>query len=373
MAASSSSYQIPNIVDSTKPFIFVHIPNAIKLTSTNYLSWKMQIEAILIGHDLFKFVDGSYPSPTATITHETTEIPNPELSFWTRQDKLICGALIGTLSTDLMPLVSQAQTSKQLWDILAKTYATPSRGHIKQLKDQLRRITKEGRSITELMQAIKACADQLAALGKNVEQKDLINRVLAGLDDSYSSVIEFVNARDTPISFEKLHEKLINKELSLLQNSTNTTLPATAFAATTRPSHRNTNTHFHPSSQGLLPTPTTTFNRQPRPFLGKCQWCRVQGNVLSKCPDFARLFPNAKPPSTNFSSPSHSSKPQANAVTIPSTTASSSLPWILDSGASHHVTNDIANLSFHDPYDGTEKLLVGDGSQNRGVSIPREI
>lgn len=227
------------------------------------------IEAILIVHDLFKFVDGSYPSPT-TIT-ETTEIPNSELSFWTRHDKLICGALIGTLSTDLMLLVSQAQTSKQLWDILAKTYATPSRGHIKQLKDQLRRITKEGRSITEFMQAIKACADQLAALGKNVEHEDLIDRVLAGLDDSYSSIIESVNARDTPISFEELHEKLINKELSLLQNSTNTTLPTTAFAATTRSSHRNTNTHFRPSPQGLLPTPTTTFNRQSRPFLGKCQ------------------------------------------------------------------------------------------------------
>lgn len=51
---------------------------------------------------------------------------------------------------------------------------------------------------------------------------------------------------------------------------------------------------------------------------------------------------------------------------MPSTTASSSLPWILDSGASHHVTNDIANLSLHAPYDGTEELLVGDGT---GLSI----
>ena len=35
--------------------------------------------------------------------------------------------------------------------------------------------------------------------------------------------------------------------------------------------------------------------------------------------------------------------------------------WLLDSGASHHVTNYLNNLSLHAPYDGTEKLLVGDG------------
>lgn len=35
--------------------------------------------------------------------------------------------------------------------------------------------------------------------------------------------------------------------------------------------------------------------------------------------------------------------------------------WMLDSGASHHVTNDLNNLSLHAPYDGTDELLVGDG------------
>lgn len=34
---------------------------------------------------------------------------------------------------------------------------------------------------------------------------------------------------------------------------------------------------------------------------------------------------------------------------------------MLDSGASHHVTNDLNNLSLHALYDGTDELLVGDG------------
>lgn len=118
-----------------------------------------------------------------------------------KTSKLLVGALIGTLSPTLVPIISQARASKEIWDILTKTYATPSRGHIKQIKDQLNRTTKGSRSVTEFMQAIKACANQLAALGKKMEHEDLIDRVLSGLDDSFTSVIESVNARDTPISF----------------------------------------------------------------------------------------------------------------------------------------------------------------------------
>lgn len=162
----------------------------------------MQIEAILIGHDLYKYVDGTLVCPSPIRVIEDVEEPNPDFSHWTRQDKLLLGSLVGTLSQTLIPLVSQERTTKEIWDILTKTYAPPSRGHIKQLKDQFHRTVKGNRSTTEFMQAVKACADQLVALGQNVEHQDLIDKVLLGLDESYNSVIEAVNGRETTISFK---------------------------------------------------------------------------------------------------------------------------------------------------------------------------
>lgn len=36
--------------------------------------------------------------------------------------------------------------------------------------------------------------------------------------------------------------------------------------------------------------------------------------------------------------------------------------WLLDSGAFHHVTNDLTALSLDAPYTGNEELIIGDGS-----------
>ena len=65
------------------------------------------------------------------------------------------------------------------------------------------------------MQSIKVCIDKLAALGKSMDDEDIIEKVLLDLDSEYNSIIESIHARDLPISFEELHEKLINRELAI--------------------------------------------------------------------------------------------------------------------------------------------------------------
>ena len=67
---------IPNTQEPTKPLTLIIIHNSIKLTSTNYLSWKLQMEAILIGYDLQKFINRFYPAPMTTITTNNETKPN---------------------------------------------------------------------------------------------------------------------------------------------------------------------------------------------------------------------------------------------------------------------------------------------------------
>ena len=118
------------------------------------------------------------------------------------------------ISPNLMPLITQAKTSCDAWQALAKTYARPSRGHIKQIKDNLKNISKGSQSVTDYMQAIKTKANELAILGKPLDHEDLIEKVLDGLDDTFQSVIDAVNNCDIVITFEELHESSSTKSYS---------------------------------------------------------------------------------------------------------------------------------------------------------------
>ena len=90
------------------------------------------------------------------------------------------------------------------------------------------------------MQFIKSRAYKLAVLGKSLDDEDLIEKVLDSLDDDYKSIVDIINGRDTLISFDELHEKLINKELSLkLSQSSSSPLPATANLTNTRTNSGN--------------------------------------------------------------------------------------------------------------------------------------
>ncbi|KAD7479737.1 hypothetical protein E3N88_02873 [Mikania micrantha] len=223
----------------------VTFPSSLKLTSSNYLSWKTQIEAFLQGLDLFKFINGSLLAPPSS---------HADYSKWFRQDRLLFGALVSSLSPTIVPLVSNAPSSYDAWMILANTYASTTRGHLKQLQHRLKTTTKTpDKSISEYMQQIKILVDELANLGKSMDVEDVTDIILSGLDQkSYKPIIESVHARDTPIHFHELHEKLINHELSIAQqpNPSPPPLhqPITAFTSNTRPQHKpGTPANIHPN------------------------------------------------------------------------------------------------------------------------------
>lgn len=65
------------------------------------------------------------------------------------------------------------------------------------------------------MQTLKSRAGELATLGKPMDDEDFIQKILDGLNDNYKPIVDVIYGRDTLISFDELHGKLINKELSL--------------------------------------------------------------------------------------------------------------------------------------------------------------
>ena len=202
-----------NDLNNTLITINVVAQTPLKLTSTNYLSWKLQFQTLFVGYDLLGYIDGFKPCPSATITDNNTTTPNPAHSLWVRQDQLILNAIIGSISPNIIPFVATAKTSKEAWITLANTYAKPSRGHIKQVKSQIRQMTRGLASIIEFLQNIKARADELTLLGAPYDEDDLRDKILETVGDDYKELVQAVQAKDTPITFDFMKSYSILRHL----------------------------------------------------------------------------------------------------------------------------------------------------------------
>ncbi|KAL6556414.1 hypothetical protein OROGR_005702 [Orobanche gracilis] len=354
MAAENTSF-ISNPYESSKPFACVTLSSVTKLLPTNYLIWQLQVEAFLDGYDLLQYPDGSLPAPPQLITNTATPsvtTPNPAYQTWRRQDRLVYAALLTTLSDEVASLVSQTHTSHALWTLLKNTYAKASRSHLKHLKERLRMASKGTQSITTYMNSLKQTSDLLASLGSPVPTEDMTDHILRGLDDGYRAVIDGVNARDTPIAFDELLEKLLIQELSLVAAQRQPPAPLTALNAQARPSYNNNNK----SRSGQFSVQPNSHNGTRKPFLGRCQWCNVKGHILSQCHTFKRQHPGVPPPPR--ASMSYPGQAQANTAVV----AHSQTDFLVDRGATHHVTNDLDNLALHHPYNGPDSLFMGNGT-----------
>ncbi|CAN1732298.1 Retrovirus-related Pol polyprotein from transposon RE2, partial [Linum perenne] len=60
--------------------------------------------------------------------------------------------------------------------------------------------------------------------------------------------------------------------------------------------------------------------------------------------------------------------PQAHYITSP---RQPNHTWTLDSGATHHLTNDLANLTLHSEYQGSDQVQLSDGPDQSQDNLPR--
>ena len=213
-------------------------------------------------------------------------------------------------------------------------------------------ITRGSLSIIDFLISIKKLADELTALGAPPSDADLLVYTTRGLGPAYKELIIAMRTRDYVVQFEELFDKIIDHETFLLHNEKQNLDPApptTNLAKHSQPLYRPSRPFSPSSTPGLLPNPSLA-NKQPKsnpsnPNPTICQFCDKHGHDANKC---FKLFPHLR-----------SSRPSANHVTA---SPSPHNPWIVDSGAFHHVTSHMSNLSLHQPYEGLDDILIGDGS-----------
>ena len=87
-----------------------HFP--IILTVTNFPVWRKQVVATLTRLGLDGYIKDSIEAPPKVMSTDNTK-SNPTYILWFRQDQIILGALLGSYSETIQPIVLSVETAQQ--------------------------------------------------------------------------------------------------------------------------------------------------------------------------------------------------------------------------------------------------------------------
>ncbi|KAF5471802.1 hypothetical protein F2P56_008569 [Juglans regia] len=209
----------------------------LKLTPSNFPSWRAQLMSLLISYDLQGYLDGTIVCPSSmlpTSTSSSAAVPNPAYCRWFRQDKLLLHAILTSVSEPILPLIASSSTARDL-------------------KEELTLIQRESRSVSEYLHAIKALVDELAVIDSPVSADDITLYVLNGLGPEFRDIAAPIRTRETSLTFEELHDMLVGHENYLKRiEAFNSSLVATANSTQRRlaGSKSDRNQHFTHGSSG---------------------------------------------------------------------------------------------------------------------------
>ncbi|KAJ0010864.1 hypothetical protein Pint_33970 [Pistacia integerrima] len=299
-------------------FATFHFPNitplvSVKLDGSNYLNWITQFTPLLRSHDLLGIVDGSESCPPKFATDsegKTTSDITTDYMVWQKKDQFILAWINATLMEKVLSTVYGQNTSRQI-------------------------LNQGAKSCTSYLVSAKNWPNQLAAVGKPVDDEDLISYVVGDTHNdaffSHKSKLPYNNSKPKPFSANK----------PTVPRSSNTS----NFSA-----HPPNNPNFSVPPIGKGPTTSNnTFFSHSKP---PCQICGKTNHQALDCyhrMDFS--YQRRHPPAQLATMAAHTHVTQEE-----------DQPWFLGSGANTHVTSALNNLTLtQQPYQGPTKVTVGNG------------
>lgn len=180
--------------------------------------------------------------------------------------------------------------------------------------------------------------------------------ILSQLGDDYNTIATAIKVRDNPLSYSELFDKLIDYERALKDTSSmveSTPLIVNYTSRQQGSNYRNSaprnNRSYHSGGQRGGHHRTSRTN-------DFCQYCNIPSHLTRYCRKLARFLRE------NNVTTDKTTTPVANVTT----SAPASPSWLVDTGASNHITSDKHTLHQISEYGGPDEIVLADGT---GLSI----
>ena len=140
-----------------------------------------------------------------------TEIKNRKTVSWNWNANCLIDSTVS--------LITSATTASEAWNRLEKTYANKSHTHSTRLQVILANTTTYNKSIAKYTNTIKGISETFSLACSPMTKAKIIHTTLKGLGSKYKHLTATICARDTLISFEELHDKLVDYEVVLKRST----------------------------------------------------------------------------------------------------------------------------------------------------------
>ncbi|XP_071676997.1 uncharacterized protein [Lolium perenne] len=144
-------------------------------------------------------LEGSDLAPPETVeaddeNQKKITIPNPAYDTWIMRDQQVVSYLVNSLSEDVLPQVLGLTHAANVWTALHELYSSHSKSRVSTIRGALTNTKKLDLSAQQYITKMKGFASELVAVGKPVDDDELKDYILNGLDDSYNGLVAVINA-----------------------------------------------------------------------------------------------------------------------------------------------------------------------------------
>ena len=313
-----------------------------KLDSSNWITWKFQIKHLLLAKDLWGIVDGTEVLAENASAQQRTD--------FNKKSQKAFSTIVMSISSSQLYLITSCEEPARAWTALRNHFERDTLVNKLMLKKQYFRMEmKEGTSMEMHIKNMKELTDRLAAINAPIVEEDQVVTLLGSLSPSYSTLVTALEARDV-ISLSYVQQSLIREEQRLKRDETLQTSMDTMPGGT---------------GQALIGKQESQTSKRYY-YKKTCYFCGESGHFFKDCPKYLhqKSFKSkhkAKSACMVSQGESHSDTESDEKVFGAYSQSHNPTDWIVDSGASSHMTQLKKILVNYEEFDNPQKVGMGDG------------